>query len=79
MSDFGTADGGLDALGLVGLSADGADIAVDERSVVDSKAARTAKDTRSADGSLLARSEYNYVWKSWGFAATNRVELTSIK
>ena len=45
-----------------------------ERSVVDSKEARTVKESRSRTGELMARSEYNYVWKSWGFAATNHVE-----
>ncbi len=45
-----------------------------ERSVVDSKEARTVKESRSRTGEPMARSEYNYVWKSWGFAATNHVE-----
>ena len=45
-----------------------------DRSVKDSSVARTVKEDYSRDGELLARSEYNYVWKSWGFAATNRIE-----
>ena len=45
-----------------------------DRSVKDSSVARTVKEDYSRDGELLVRSEYNYVWKSWGFAATNRIE-----
>ena len=45
-----------------------------DRSIQDSKCARTVKEVRSRTGELLSRDEYNYVWKSWGFAATNHVE-----
>ena len=47
---------------------------VKDRMVEDSKAARTVKEVRSATGERLSRRELNYVWESWGFAATNRVE-----
>ena len=47
---------------------------VRERSVVDSKEARTTRETRSVAGGLLSRDEYAYAWRSWGFAATNHVE-----
>ena len=47
---------------------------VKDRMVEDSKAARTVKEVRSAAGERLSRRELNYVWESWGFAATNRVE-----
>ena len=45
-----------------------------DRSIKDSSVARTIKETYSRDGEMLSRSECNYVWKSWGFAATNRIE-----
>ena len=44
------------------------------RFIQDAEAARTVEETYSGAAELLSRDEYNYVWQSWGFAATNRVE-----
>ena len=45
-----------------------------DRSVRDSECARVARETYSRGRRLLSRDEYNYVWRDWGFAATNHVE-----
>ena len=45
-----------------------------DRTIEDSRCARTVKEIYSPSKELLSRDEYNYVWRDWGFAATNHVE-----
>ena len=45
-----------------------------DRTIEDSRCARTVKEIYSPSKELLSRDEYNYVWQDWGFAATNHVE-----
>ena len=45
-----------------------------ERQMQDKVRAQIVKAVKSKDGELLARTEMNFKWMSWGFAPTNRVE-----
>ncbi|MGN0855508.1 MAG: hypothetical protein ACI4R9_08320 [Kiritimatiellia bacterium] len=45
-----------------------------DRTIRDSECARTIKEIYSPSRELLSSDEYNYVWRDWGFAATNHVE-----
>ena len=45
-----------------------------DRTIEDSRRARTVKEIYSPSKELLSRDEYNYVWQDWGFAATNHIE-----
>ncbi|MGN0877785.1 MAG: hypothetical protein ACI4TC_10990, partial [Kiritimatiellia bacterium] len=45
-----------------------------DRTIEDSRRARTVKEIYSPSKELLSCDEYNYVWRDWGFAATNHVE-----
>ena len=45
-----------------------------DRTIEDSRCARTVKEIYSPSKELLSRDEYNYVWEDWGFAATNHVD-----